>query len=801
MNFNLPGGRRLLLAGGELGGFWIATGVVAGVLLIVLFKEERKLVSRRAGLFLLTLRLIAAGALVSTLFEPIAARSFRETIKGRVIVAVDASESMSAADPGRTSAEREKLVKLLGISPGESIDAVSRREVARRLVGGSKAPLALLAKDHSVEAFTFAKETTSGKLDALLKTPTNPGDPAFLTTDWEPALAEALKGGKDDAPVLGVVLVTDGRRNASGDTSTTIDRLAARGIPVFPVLVGSTLPPKDAAIASVKAPESVYKGDVATIEATLKLDGLAGEEVSVTLERPGASPLRQVVTAPTDGSRPTLSFRVPLEQVGSVPLTVAIAPMLGDVRPDNDRRTVSIQVADDKAKVLLVDGEARWEFRYLRNALARDPRVSVEAIVFHQPGEGSSGDQAFTYKDRLPAKEDAVPDPLGTYDTIIVGDVDPLDLSTEAWTRIEAFVSQRGGTLVFSPGPKFAASLSAIEASRKLLPVTDPKPIDVEGAGDDASHPSLPPGVAFAPIEAVLADAGSWPMLQLASDFEETARRWKGLPRLPWVLAGRAKPGATPLALAGEDSSSALMAAQPYGLGKVLFVGTDATWRWRHRVGDAYHHRFWGQVVRWAAGGKLAAGNAFVRFGPLKPRAAEGEPTTFQARISEGVPGVGPDLLIAARVFKAGVDVDASEALAVVPLRLATGSPRTYEGVAPTLPMGAYVVRLDAPAIADALHLAMNPVPEATLEIVARDGSERVELAAARDPLDRLATATGGKVFADFEADQVPPMLGARTRQIVRTEEIPLWDQPAALLLFFGVVTVEWVTRKRVGLP
>ncbi len=797
MNFDLPGGRRLLLAGGQLGWFWIAVGALAIFLLVALFREERKLVSRRAGILLLSLRIAAAAALVSALFEPISARTFREAVKGRVIVAVDASESMSTADPGRTPSQRQALAKTLGNSPGDILETLPRREVARRLVSGKDAPLAKLANDHNVEAFEFAKSLTPGTLETLLKTPAKPDDPALLSTDWEPVLAEALKASADSAPVLGIVLVTDGRRNAPGDASKTVDRLAARGVPVFPVLVGSTVPPKDAAVASVKAPESVYKGDVATVEATLKLDGLAGREIAVTLERPGASPLRQVVTASGESSRPTVSFRVPLDAVGSVPLTMAVAPMDGDVRPDNDKRTVSVQVVDDKAKVLIVDGEARWEFRYLRNALARDPRVSVEAIVFHQPGQASSGDQAFTYKTRLIRKEESLPDPLGTYDVIVVGDVDPSDFPADAWTRLEAFVAQRGGTLVFSPGPRFFAALGGFEAARKLLPVLDPKPVDVAGAAEDPAHPSLPPGVAFLPVEAALMDSGSWPMLQLASDSDETARRWKGLPRLPWAFAGRAKPGATTLAIGGEDPATVLLAAQPYGLGKVLFVGTDATWRWRQRVGDAYHHRFWGQVVRWASGGKLAAGNAYVRFGPLKPRTAEGEPATIQARISEGVPGVGPDLLIAARVFKSGAEP--GEALAVVPLRPATGQPRTYEGISPTLPIGAYVVRLDAPALTEALHL--TPAPEATLEVIARDGTERVELAATKDPLDRLAGATGGKVFFDYEAASVPPLLRSRTKEIIRIEETPLWDQPVTLLLFFGVVTAEWVVRKRVGLP
>ena len=54
-------------------------------------------------------------------------------------------------------------------------------------------------------------------------------------------------------------------------------------------------------------------------------------------------------------------------------MTVAVGPIEGDVRPDNDREAVVVQVADDKARVLLVDGEPRWEFRYLRNALQPRP--------------------------------------------------------------------------------------------------------------------------------------------------------------------------------------------------------------------------------------------------------------------------------------------------------------------------------------------------------------------------------------------------------------------------------------------
>jgi hypothetical protein len=260
------------------------------------------------------------------------------------------------------------------------------------------------------------------------------------------------------------------------------------------------------------------------------------------------------------------------------------------------------------------------------------------------------------------------------------------------------------------------------------------------------------------------------------------------------------------LAAAGGDDAAAVMAAHSYGLGKVLWVGTDGTWRWRFRTGERYHHRFWGQVVRWAAAGKLAVGNAFVRFGPEKAKFDEGEGIGLQARISEGVDGVSPDLLIAAKIHKADSNTGegSGEPVAVVPLRVLPGQPRTFGADSLTLPAGRYVMRLDIPQLAQALDLGARPdskVPEAGFEIVEGETSERVELAAARDQVEQLATATGGRVLADHEAGDLAPLLRARTKQATRVVETRLWDQPAYLLLLFGILTVEWVARKRFGLP
>ena len=496
-----------------------------------------------------------------------------------------------------------------------------------------------------------------------------------------------------------------------------------------------------------------------------------------------------------------------MDEVGTVPLTVAVAPLDGDVRPDNDRRTVTVQVADDKASVLLVDGEARWEFRYLRNALARDPRVAVEAVVFHQPRTGLGGRRAFTYGHALPA-------PAGRRTRRRPARRRSTRSSSATSTRPTRRPRPGRGSTPTSPSAAGRSSSPRArgtgrrwrrdETARKLLPVLDPQ------AGRGRPGGRRPRAPEPAPGRAVRADRRGGRRRRRLADAPARRR-----PRASAAALGRA--AAAPLGPRGQGQAggdrpgdgrattrrAAVIAAQPYGLGKVLWVGTDGTWRWRHRVGDAYHHRFWGQVVRWAASGKLTAGNAFVRFGPpapRSPRASRPPPGADRRggrrrrpRPADRRPGLQGRAGPRPRARRSPSSRSGPVA----------GQPRTFEGVAPRLPLGSYVVRLDVPGLAEALRprRRRRPPPRRALEVVARDSPERVELAAARDPLDRLAAATGGEVLADFEADTLPALLRARTRETVRTEETPLWDRPPALLLFFAILTVEWVARKRVGLP
>src|SRR5262249_19334225 len=135
--------------------------------------------------------------------------------------------------------------------------------------------------------------------------------------------------------------------------------------------------------------------------------------------------------------------------------------------------------------------------------------------------------------------------------------------------------------------------------------------------------------------------------LQLEESPAESLERWEKLPPHYWGVVGTAKPGAEPLAYYAADElpppdkkdkfdperENGLIVRLNYGFGKVLLVGLDSTWRWRFKKGDEYHHRFWGQVIRWAASAPLPAGNDRVRYGTPEPAYGPGQKIDVLARL------------------------------------------------------------------------------------------------------------------------------------------------------------------------
>jgi uncharacterized membrane protein len=428
-------------------------------------------------------------------------------------------------------------------------------------------------------------------------------------TDLDAALARVLSRTEN---LKAVLVLSDGDWNLGQSPLVAATQYGARDIPVYAVGIGCESPLPDLILDHSNVPAYGLLGDQITIPFHIRSH--LGREVrtSVVLSDADGETARKSVTIPAFGEVADSLVWTP-SNAGDYDLDLHLPVEPDEAIPDNNDQHFRIAVRTEKLKVLIVESLPRWEYRYLRNALMRDPGIEVQTLLFHpgmQPGEGLDYIQAFP--------QDKVQ--LSQYDVVFLGDVGQGggELSAADLSAIRALVEQQGSGLVFLPGWRGRENTFARTALDDLLPV-DFDPASPNGLGTpNESH-------------LLLTTEGRGHLLTLLSADDATnADIWKNLPGFYWCAAVTdTRPGAEVLAvhsnLRNEEGRIPLLVTRPFGNGKVLFMGTDGAWRWRLGVEDKYHYRFWGQVIRWMAHQRHLAQGERIRlsFSPETPRAGD----------------------------------------------------------------------------------------------------------------------------------------------------------------------------------
>ncbi len=754
------------------------------------------------------LRCTALVVLGVLLFQPAWAWTVTTRQLGRIVIAVDASDSMQATDPQASAHEllqwgiglgwldRQVAAQQLADEnpPRDAALAarfatLHRTDVATRIVTDPHVGLLTeLSKlgDLDLQVFAGESRATSGEeLPALLSAPAS--GLQTHTTQTTAALRAAMTSPSQKT--LGVVLLTDGRDAAPATALTMAKNLGAANVPIYPVLIGSVQRPRDIVILSVDAPLAAYRGDQSQVVVTFSAHGYESISITIALHEIGRTESTQSQAVEVTGAAQSVSLTVAPEDIGRHRYQVTIAPRPDETRTDNNEREFTLQLVDDRTHVLLAESEPRWEFRYLETALSRDEHVDLETVLFWQPFLQRL-DAPFFSQSWPKNDSDAAGADFDALDLLILGDLDGRQAPPAIWSEIEKFVAEQGGTLVLIAGRDQARKVDITPGLAKLLPITQPRlqfPVmtGTEAAGLQGWMWQL------------TSEGERQTFLQFATDAEANRAIWSVLPGATWGLIGEPKPGATVWAHGQLPSGAAtdrtttipLLVHHHYGLGQVIWLATDSTWRWRFRAGDQFHHRFWGQLTRWAATTKLSAGNEFVQFGALRPTYAVGETVTLQARWSAGFARQNPDRKPHVKLRRGNELVDQRELLADVKRPLISLTEW------PDLSPGEYRARL--------LIEGVTPPPaavEAEFTITAPQGIETADVTADAAFLESLAQASGGRVFRLDQLHELPAVFPAFAAVSTLPEERPVWDRWPMLVLLVTLLSGEWWLRRRSGL-
>lgn len=523
------------------------------------------------------LRFLAAAMVVALLWQLEWITTTHPAQKTQIAILWDNSQSMSTLDAS--------LPPVLS----ERADVVSRADwIKKTLDSNIWQPL---------EASGANEITTTP-----FATPASPPSPAS-GTDLEAPITELLS--KQDN-LRAVVLLSDGDYNVGQPPVVAAQKLRLRGIPLFPIPVGSMVRLPDLDLHSVSAPTYGVLGENVQIPFVIRssLDRQVRTIVRIRDET-GHERSKDIVIAPNAETYESILWR--LEKAGSSTLELSIPVADGERVAANNSHQFSIAGRPEKIRALVIDSLPRWEYRFLRNALSRDPGVELSCILLQPtigPGEGKG------YLKEFPSKiED-----LAKYDVIFLGDVGTEQLTADQCHLIRGLVENQATGLVFMPGPQ-GNQLSLMNTElADLMPVTL-----------DEAHPK---GLAESiPSPLTLTTEGRSSLLTLlGNNEEENPEIWRRLPGFYWhAPVIKAKGGTEVLAVhgnrRGEYGPIPLLVTKPAGSGKILFMGIDSAWRWRRGVEDLYHYRFWGQVARWMSYQRNMAAGQRIRlfFNPERP--------------------------------------------------------------------------------------------------------------------------------------------------------------------------------------
>ena len=635
----------------------------------------------------------------------------------------------------------------------------------------------------------------------------------------------ALEHILDETPpesLAGVLVLTDGRHNGEAGVVAVARRLGIQDSPVCCIVLGGTRPPMDASILALHAPDRVFLGDRLRVVADLKLDGLRGKQVKVSLLHDDTPVEEREVDVPENDFRTSVRFVHEPKEQGITRYALQISAVEGEIFKENNRWGFDVAITDDRTNVLLVDAFPRWEFRYLRNLFyGRDKSVHLQYVLLEPDTISGSSARRVVHASATRKFGDAEATALPKsreewlkFDVIILGDVPSRAISPIMIEDIRHCVAERGAMLVVIAGPRAMPHDYTSSVFREMLPVNYvPSADGARGLEDNYRVAVTPQG-------------RNHPVMMMSDSSSETMQIWDSLPEMYWrQRVDSIKEGASILAYAksvkeddGVSTSllggsvdatarrlaeqmerrthNALIVAHKYAMGRVLMLNFDRTWRLRYRVGDKHHHRFWGQVLRWGAGENLRAGTDLVRLGTDRLTYTPDEPVLAVAKLMrESHKPVEGDRLVVT-VFRGDQSVSRKQ------LEYRADSNGIYEGVLGHFrDPGRYRIELQGKEAGKLLAQAgLTKVETEFVVVNTRNPVELSELTADPGTAAQLAGQSGGVVAKPMEVAALLDVFGAGSQTVRERRETTLWDSWILFLLITFLITGEWILRKRGGL-
>jgi len=701
-------------------------------------------------------------------------------------IVLDNSASMMQVDAAGENKTAPGAEVAEGISPTRLQQAVAALEAG---------PLAELGKTFELRFFAFgnsggATGSSIVPIDSVTALPA-----AGTQTRIGDALLNVMQTA-GSVPLAGVMLISDGAENGRSLGEAQLGEIASYGVPVHTIGVGPERIENDLELADVDLPASIAPGATVTADVTIKHSGAATTRLRVydhdTLL--AARDLKLAAGTTADGSNnTTVRVEFPAGEAGVRDLRLTLEPLAGERNVVNNTRRRVVNVPAFRRSILYVEGEPRWEFKFVRRAIEGERSLRVASIV--RTTENKFYRQGVTSGDELGDGLPETPEALFAYDAIILGSYEAAALTVAQHQLLKDFVDRRGGGLLMLAGNSGLSDGGwGSSALAQVLPVHLPAK-----RGKDFVQ---------APTKAQLTSYGrESTIVRFDADPARNAEQWQTLPDLAnYHRIGSLRPGAVTLIdgvikSAGKEERVPLLVWQRYGSGAAYVLATGSTQRWQMSlpVDDMRHEMFWRQLLHavadrtpqraWLGSDRVAYEDergvtleAEVRDEKFAPLAGAAQGSGARPTASSG----------ASPKIELMITPESGEPT-IQEMQPSATSPGRYTASFDAAPPGLYRAELAA-------RFGKDKVVTASTAFRRDDNVvEHFDTGQHRAVLERLSKDTQGRYWRLDALPEISRAIPYSKSGIVERQVLDLWNLPIVFLTLLLLKMGEWLLRMRWG--
>ena len=532
--------------------------------------------SPRKKFFIFGLRVLTFLLVTALLFQPELELKKTRELKNTVAVLLDNSKSMS-----------------IKTFPEE----ITRANILSKAFKKNRQYFEDLKKNFRLEIYYSSNQLETVSLNDAVRF----YKPDGIRTDFKNVFKE-LKKRHDGKSLKGVLLFSDGGDLEEGFTEISpamkeiVDSLEA---PIYSLQTGSNNSFKDLSVSRLDAPDFGFLYQPIKVEAVIDAFAIGNKNIPITLKEGNKILVSKNLEIREEKNRYRVQLQFIPNTLGVNVYKISVPLISGESIVSNNVKEFRIKIVKDRMRILHLTGRPGWDSRFLREVLINNPKVDLLSFFILRSlsddvAASTSELSLITFPSNL-----LFSDYLASFDLVIFQNFKFAPFIEKKFLEnISSYVHNGGAFLMI--GGEFSFQGGGYEKT----PVEKVLPLKIRDRIELFSE---------AKFQAQIGER-FWrhPILRLEKNEKQNQAAWNSLPKLNGLNAGlKAVPGAQVLI---HDGSSKTAASSPvfsilkYGKGKSMAMATDSSWNWNFlKIGEGgsgrYYQTFWNNVVAWVAGG------------------------------------------------------------------------------------------------------------------------------------------------------------------------------------------------------